>query len=492
MVNLADYPTVRWAREIPEHPALIAGLSVMSYSDFEERIKATAYQLMLRGVGPRDRIILCAANSTQWIITAHAVARLAAVLIPVSTRIIAADAIAFLERYKPVLVLTDSEVGTLWPDSTLLADVDVPGSDFNGSEIRWESDSDALHSIVSTSGSGGEPKGVCLTLRNHLANALGSALNLGVHADDRWLLNLPLYHIGGMAVMFRAAMYGTTVVVHDRFDAESTWRAIDENRVTQMSLVATTLRRLLDARPTRKCPNHLRSVLVGGGPVPESLIDEARGEGFPVLPTYGMTETSSQFATLSPADSHSKRHTAGRPLAFGEIMICDERDAVTPEGVEGRIYVRGPMVGMGYWNPNGTVEPLLRTDGWFPTTDIGSVDAQGYLTVHGRLDNVIISGGEKIHAEELENALAHIDGVAHAVVVGADDAEWGQRPMAYVELRPGNSLSESAIMTLLGDRVARHKLPIRIEFLPGMPLLPSGKPDRRAVQSRLAASSTSH
>lgn len=483
-MNAIEYPTVRWASELPDHPALVVDQKTISYFELERRIKSAAHHLETCGVGRLDRVILCAANSVEWIITAHAIARVGAVLVPVSPKILAAEANGLLARYDPRLVLADSNSSSLWPISTAVSDIQESVSESRDSLSGREFDADAMHSIVATSGSEGTPKGVCLSFRNHLSNALGSALNLGVRPDDRWLLNLPLHHIGGMAIVFRAAIYGTTVVVHDRFDADSTWEVIESEGVTQLSLVATTLRRLLDAQPARRCPSQLRSVLVGGGPVPAELIDEARDQGFPILPTYGMTETASQIATLSPFAPEEKRHTAGHPIALAELKICDESGTAVPNGAEGRIYVRGPIVAVGYWTTDKSIDPLTRDDGWFPTSDVGSLDKDGYLLVHGRLDNVIISGGEKIHAEEIENAIAQCDGVSRVVVIGVSDEEWGQSPVAYIESAAGAQIDEAGILSFLRERLPRHKYPHRIEIVDEIPLLPSGKPDRQAMQAR--------
>jgi O-succinylbenzoic acid--CoA ligase len=341
-----------------------------------------------------------------------------------------------------------------------------------------------LHSVVQTSGSEGEPKGVCLTFSNHLSNALASALNLGVRPDDRWLLNMPMDRVGGLAIVMRAAIYGTTVVIHDRFDAEQVWRSIDSDGVTQLSCVATTLRRILEAAPERQCPAHVRTLMVGGGPVPESLMDEARHRGFPILPTYGLTETSSQIATLSPASPESKRYTAGCALPLADIEIRDDSGGNVPSGTAGRIHARGPMVSSGYWVEGGRVEMPLDSDGWLATNDIGSIDEDGYLTVHGRIDNVIISGGIKIHAEEIENALMSHEAVARTVVVAVDDAEWGQSPLALVERKAGVNCDGEMLRNHLADKLPKHALPRRFGFVDVIPTLPSGKADRQALRAR--------
>lgn len=455
----------------------------MPYFELEGLICAAAIWLRGQRVSLGDRVIISAANSLEWIVVAHALARLGAVLVPLSSRTISNQVSQYRLTYSPRLVLVDSETASNWEDAIPISRCtsDLP-SDLTS--IPADIDPDQLFSIVQTSGSEGEPKGVCLAYRHHLASAFASALNLGVRPDDRWLLNLPLDRIGGLGIVMRAAIYGTTVVVHNRFDAAATWQSMRDDRLTQLSLVATTLRRLLDAAPDETCPAHVRTVMVGGGPVPTAMIDEARERGFPILPTYGLTETSSQIATLAPSAPESKCHTAGSTLALAEIEIRDDANCAAPAGSEGRIYVRGPMVSESYWNVDGTQTASLDAERWFRTNDIGVFDADGYLTVLGRVDNAIVSGGEKIHAEEVENTLALLDGVDQSVVIGVDDPDWGQSLLACVVMKPNHQMDESELRAFLSDHLPKYKIPRRIAFADQLPTLPSGKPDRQALRGR--------
>lgn len=479
-----EYPTVRWARELPSHPAVIVGHVTVTYLELEELIRQRAVGLRAHGVGPGSRVVISAANSLEWVTALHALSRLGAIHVPIGTRILKPQADVYRRLYTPTLTLTDRATAHLWDHSVLLEDFAANFEQGSSDGIGNEIDREALHSIVQTSGSEGEPKGVCLSFNNHLASALASALNLGVRPDDRWLLNMPMDRIGGLAIVMRAAIYGTTIIIHEQFDAGRVWQSIDAEEVTQLSCVATTLRRILAAAPNGQCPDHVRSVMVGGGPVPELLIDEARDRGFPILPTYGLTETSSQIATLSPTAPESKRYTAGIALPLADVEIRDETGNPVAAGAEGRIHVRGPMVSDGNWDEAKGLVPSLDPQDWFATNDIGSVDEDGYLTVHGRGDNVIISGGIKMHAEEIENALTSHPDVARAVVIAVGDSEWGQSPLALVELVSGCSGDEVKLRDFLAERLPKHKMPCRLEFLSVIPLLPSGKADREMLRSR--------
>src|SRR5205814_59476 len=196
-------------------------------------------------------------------------------------------------------------------------------------ELTSSADPDAVHSLIFTSGSTGAPRPVELTFANHHASALASAERLGVDPDDRWLCPLPLFHVGGLAVLLRSAIYGTTAVVHERFDPARVRATLESGEASLVSLVPTMLARLRDAG-LRRAPA-LRALLLGGGPAPADLVDWAAREGLPVMPTYGMTETASQIATAAPGER------AGRPLPGVDLRIGESEE----------ILVRGPMVAKG-------------------------------------------------------------------------------------------------------------------------------------------------
>src|SRR5258706_1981570 len=204
--------------------------------------------------------------------------------------------------------------------------------------------------ILFTSGTEGTPRAVVLTHGNFLWSAIGSARHLGVRADDLWLCCLPLHHVGGLSILTRSATYGTAALIHDRFDAGAVNHAIDEEGVTLVSLVPPMLERLLEARAGRPFPGSLRAALVGGGPAPLELLQAAAELGLVALPTYGMTETTSQVTTLSPREWPEGLATAGRPLPLVplEVRGPDGRALGPLEG--GEIFARRPLVVGGYFD----------------------------------------------------------------------------------------------------------------------------------------------
>src|SRR5690606_31876585 len=206
---------------------------------------------------------------------------------------------------------------------------------------------DAVQAIVFTSGTTGQPKGAMLTYGNHFWSAMASAYRIGVLPGDRWLSILPLYHVGGLAVLFRSCLYGTAAVLQEGFEVEAVNRSLDEEAITLASLVPTMLYRLLPARSS--WPDTLRLVLLGGAAASPELVAQAAAAGVPVATTYGLTEASSQVATMLPEEVRRKPGSAGRPLLFNQVRIVDDSGAPLPAGEVGEIAVRGPAVMAGYY-----------------------------------------------------------------------------------------------------------------------------------------------
>ena len=304
-------------------------------------------------------------------------------------------------------------------------------------------------------------------------------LNLGLSAEDRWLACLPLFHVGGLAILLRSVIYGTAIILHETFDPQAVNQAIDEQQVTIISVVSVMLRRMLEARGSRPYPASLRCVLLGGGPAPQELLEDCARRGVPVVQTYGLTEAASQVATLSPAEALRKLGSAGKSLLPTEVSVVREGLAV-PAGQVGEIVVRGPTVTPGYLDqPEATAQALQ--GGWLHTGDLGYLDEEGYLYVLDRREDLIISGGENVYPAEIENVLRAHPAVEEAGVTSQPDARWGQVPVAFVKMRPGFSLTESELEAYCAARLARYKLPARFHFVEALPRNAAGKLLRRQL-----------
>jgi O-succinylbenzoic acid--CoA ligase len=344
-------------------------------------------------------------------------------------------------------------------------------------DLRSEYDLDQTLAIIYTSGTTGKPKGAMLTIGNFWWSALGSALNMGNRVDDKWLACMPLFHVGGLSILIRTAIYGITAVVHDGFDPVRVNNAIDSDGITIVSLVAVMLERVLEARENRPFPKSLRCILMGGGPAPPALLERCRAIGAPVVQTYGLTEACSQVATV-PIDEAGKRvGSSGRVLKPNELGISPE----------GEILVRGPIVMKGYYkNPDATSAAIV--DGWLHTGDSGSIDDDGYLYVLDRRSDLIITGGENVYPAEVEAVLAAHPSVTDAAVIGISDPEWGQRVVAVVRVNDARTTAE-ALEAHCATRLAGFKRPSEFRFVDQpLPRTASGKLRRHEIRESFSVS----
>jgi O-succinylbenzoic acid--CoA ligase len=284
------------------------------------------------------------------------------------------------------------------------------------------------------------------SLSNHYYSALGSNRNIPVGPGDRWLLSLPLYHVGGLGIVLRTILGGAAMVLPR--SGRPLRDVLTVHGVTHLSLVATQLRRLLKDPPSEAARRRLSAVLVGGGPSEVALMTQACDAGFPVHTTYGLTEMASQVTTTRPGDGKSRLSTSGKVLDYRQVRI---------DG--GEILVKGETLFKGYVEGDGT-NPSRDAEGWFRTGDLGSMDGNGYLTLSGRKDNMFISGGENIHCEEIEACLLSLPGVFQAVVVPVRDDEFGFRPAAFVRFHGKKGVAKDEMIACLEKHLPRFKIPV--------------------------------
>jgi len=352
---------------------------------------------------------------------------------------------------------------------------------------------DAVHAVIYTSGTTGHPKGTQITYGNEWYSATMSALQLGVLPTDRWLSPLPLFHVGGMSVLLRSVIYGTTAVLHSGFDAAAANGAIDAGEVSLASMVPTMLQRIIELRQGRPFPPTLRAILLGGSAASQTLLDAARALKAPVAQSYGLTETASQVCTLMPEDFQRKPQSSGLPAVMNEVVVVEQRARTLlddplchrcPPGAPGEIVVRGPTVTPGYLNRPEDTSKAIRS-GWLWTGDIGYVDEEGYLFVLDRRHDLIVSGGENIYPAEVESALESYAGIMEAGVVAMADEDWGQIPVAFVVAQPSVKVSESGLKDHCRQLLAGYKVPKAFYLVNQLPRNASGKLMRRILQTWL-------
>lgn len=527
MIDSRIFMEMDWLRAragaTPEKLALIIGAQRWSYGELETAVARTAAFLRQQGMREGDFVAVLLPNSFHYVCLIHALARLGAVLVPLNARLTKAEIAWQIEH-----------VGARWlaagenPEKWLAANCHWirTGSDWFETEPAVDDhlpfSLGRLQAIIFTSGTSGRPKGAMLTLGNHYYSAAGSAVRLGVLPDDLWLSVLPLYHVGGLAVIFRSCLYGTAVDLHPHFNLDTVNDALDHKPITLISLVPTMLHRLLAVRS--HWPASLRLILLGGAAATPELVQQANALPRKVIshqlsvisersvhnsqftihhsplvaPTYGLTEAASQVATMLPADAARKPGSVGKPLPFTSVKIVDENGDERPSGEYGEIVVTGLTVMAGYFSSERPVAsgksnaPVARDPqpATIATGDIGYLDADGDLWLVQRRSDLIVSGGENVYPAEVEAALRRHPAVVEACVVGVPDAEWGQRVAAMVQVREGTAVSPDELITFCREHLAGYKIPRRVQLVDALPLTASGKIGRRQVAETLSKRSS--
>ncbi|MBU1320437.1 MAG: o-succinylbenzoate--CoA ligase [candidate division Zixibacteria bacterium] len=481
-------PVHKLAESSPDSLALVNENASLSYGELEERIHRCAIGLHDLGIETGDRIAVIAQNSVEYAILIFAAYRIGATLAPINTRLDPRSWEDCIMKLTPSALVIDRERIAFADDIGMryLLMEDVGGG--IGSEPYSADSFSVLHevsteheaSIVFTSGSSGDPKGVILTLGNHFCNALASNENIKLTHQDCWLAALPFCHVGGMSILFRTALDGCSAYVADSFAPDVVNRLIDRGQLTHLSLVPTMLDSLLASRKMRKFPDSLRAILLGGAAVSERLIETIRELNLPVLPTYGLTEAASQLCTLSPESPPEKLSSSGSPLENTELKIVDDEDETVESGMNGEICIRGKKVFKSYLGRDRS--EVFDKDGWFRTGDIGWLDDDSYLHVVGRRDDMFISGGENIHPAQIEKAALAFPGVTECAVIGVEDRKWGARPVLFV-CHDDSGSEMNGLHEHLNANLPDMFIPKAIIELDQLPRTSIGKIDRKQLHT---------
>lgn len=430
-------PIASAAAANPDRVALITETEERSWSELADRAERAAGALRDLGVEPGTVVALEGRPSARWVEALFGIAQLGAIAAPIASSA-SAETLTRLEARCVISDAPETVAPGPWVTTSLQG---MKGHAASPSEGSWFLDRPLVR--LMTSGSTGEPTSVTLTTAQVLFGALGSALRLGHAPRDRWLCCLPLHHIGGLAILFRAALYQTSVELHDSFDARRVARALSTETIHMISLVPEMLRRLLEEDP-RPSWGALRVALIGGAACPPELERAAREAGVPIATTWGMTETAAQVATTEPGETGARGLP---PLAF--VRVSDDG--------EGRLSISGPQAG-------GRA---------LQTGDAGQI-REGRVFVEGRVDGVITSGALRLDPEEIRLALLEERSVREAHVVGRPCPRWGRRPVAAL-VAETSPAADSSLLASLSERLTKPQIPDAWIWVKDLPRGPMGK-----------------
>lgn len=485
----------------PQRTAVaVAGGPSVSFAELRDRVRRLAAGLDAAGVGRGDRVALMADNGLVYFDVYLAVAYLDATAVPLNTQLTNPELSFILSNAEPILTVATSPyaerleaIGATGPvidaDGDTYADLlaSKPFTDLD----RATEDGTAL--IIYTSGTTGQPKGVCLTQRGLAFNGLTMALVQRFRPDDVYLSTTPLCHAAAGTRVCSMLADGQTHVVLRSFSPESFFATVAEHRVTVSILVPAQLRRLLDHPGFDGADlSSLRLIVYGAAPTAGPLIRQAYERfGCGLYQSYGITESVSNLTGLLPEDHDLAMagrpellDSCGRVVPGVRIELYGENNAMVAPGEVGEIWVKSEKVMAGYWNdPDQTAEAVV--DGWLRTGDLGRFDEDGYLYIVGRSKDMLISGGVNIYPSEIEAVLYDHPAVAEAAVVGRPDPEWGERPVAFVELRPNGTLNDLA--RWCAERLAKIKVPDEFIAVDSFPRTVTGKIRKVELREHLAA-----
>ncbi|MDP6978873.1 MAG: long-chain-fatty-acid--CoA ligase [Myxococcota bacterium] len=477
-----------------------------NYREFNARSNRFAHALVGAGIATGDRVATLLMNGSPFVEAFYGAAKVGGVLVPLNWRLVA-DELSF--------ILTDSGAETLL-FGTEFADTvkELHSRGAEGTKVkRWvhvgdgadrpdfaegyedllaaanESEpevtacDDDLLFIMYTSGTTGLPKGVMHSHNTTIWGSLTGLITADIQYNDRYLIALPLFHVGALHPLLSTIHRGGTVAIMPVFDPTKIWEVYAEEKISVTLAVPAMLNFMLatfDA--SQHDTSYLRWIMSGAAPVPATLIEKYAGMEIDVVQVYGLTETGGPACLISPDDAVARAGSTGKAFFHTDVKVVHEDGSEIAAGETGEVLVRGPNVMLGYWNrPEATAESIV--DGWFHTGDVAMVDADGYVYIQDRIKDMIISGGENVYPAEIENVITGLDGVREVAVIGQPSEKWGESPLAVV-VKADESLTAEAVLEHCKGKLAPFKLPKACEFIDEIPRNPTGKVLKRVLREQ--------
>lgn len=499
-LNLRQRAGLSPSLEAYVEPSTNTRLSYAQLNDCSNRCAQVLSDLNLKA---GDRVALLMPNSCNFVALFYAAAKLGLVVVPLNTRLAAAE-LAF--------ILSDSGAKALFYGSEFAAVIDDIKADqqhelyiesylqtsgkgdqanldsllesVSGEEPQVMHGGDDNLFIMYTSGTTGLPKGVVHSHESVSFSALSWATTIDVRYQDRLLLPLPMFHVAALTTVILSSLRGLTIVSMPNFDPMSVWGLIKEERVNIAGAVPAILnfmRQVPDFEVFQS--SHFRCFVTGAAPMPKTLIELYQQKGMAVIQGYALTETGGGGSFLLNEDAVRMAGSAGKPAMFAELCLRDDEGNFEDKGT-GEIVIKAPFMMKEYWNrPEATAEAFDR--GWFRTGDVADIDDEGFVWIKDRIKDMIISGGENIYPAEIENVIIAHESISEVAVIGMADEKWGEIACAIV-VGSQDKTSEKDIIKYCTEKLSRFKVPKKVIFIDAIPRNPSGKVLKRVLKEQFS------
>ena len=480
----------------------------LTYAQVDRRANKVANAMLNLGIKKGDRVAILMMNSVEYFESFMGLAKIGAVVVPLNWRLVADELSYILKDAGAIAMIHGGEFGAV------AAELHDRGPGSSGTDIRhWieldegnernlfatayedfvaagaestpngdAGENDDLF-IMYTSGTTGLPKGALHTHNTMTWAIITFANSTDIRIGDRYSIALPMFHVGALLPVLFAIYSGGTAVLLRQFDPKVMWEITEREKITSSLAVPAMLNFMLQVPEHEKYDtSNLRAILSGASPVPTSLIERYKDIGIEIHQAYGLTEAGGPGTVLSPEDAMVKIGSAGKAFFHTTVRIVDKDGNDTAPGVPGELLVSGAHIMKGYWNnPEATAEAIR--DGWLYTGDIAFQDEDGFVTIHDRVKDMIISGGENVYPAEVENIISSHPGVGDVAVIGQPSKRWGESPFAVVVKRD-HDLTEADILQHCDGKLARFKQPKGAVFIEEIPRNPTGKPLKRILREQ--------
>ena len=467
-----------------------------TYRQLNERANCAANFLFERfGVRKADRVSILAHNSLAYVDLLYGLGKIGAILAPLNWRLTSRELAFIVNDCQPKVLIVGPEFVSVFNEMKDSIQVEyvisLEGADIPGAETYEGSLSQASalepkrpaigeddgYCILYTSGTTGRPKGAVLPHRQILWNAINTVISWGLSERDVSPILTPMFHSGGLFVFLVPLFYaGGRIAMARSFDPDASLQLIMDEKCTVILGVPTLFQVWMNSPSFEEADfSHVHFFISGGAPCPPSLIEAwSKAKGVTMRQGYGLTEVGVNCFSMTDEDALRKMGSVGKPIFHSQIRLVDTNGMNVPVGETGELIIKGPHVCVGYWNnPAATAESLR--DGWFYTGDMARMDEEGYFYIVGRFKDMIISGGENIYAAEVEAIFREHECVQDAALIGQPDEKWGEVGLMIVACKPDQAVSTEELLQFCQGRLAKYKIPRRVEFVDSLPYSPYGK-----------------